>query len=58
MKVGDYVRTDTGQIGKITLFEGDLVRVDTDKFINKDSMDDCYLGFIDTKTIFKVKKND
>ena len=33
MKVGDYVRTDTGQIGKITYFEGDMVRVDCDKFI-------------------------
>lgn len=33
MKVGDYVRTETGQIGKITYFERDMVRVDTDKFI-------------------------
>ena len=33
MKVGDYVRTDTGQIGKISYFEGDMVRVDCDKFI-------------------------
>lgn len=33
MKVGDYVRTETGQIGKITYFEGDMVRVDCDKFI-------------------------
>jgi len=33
MKIGDYVRTDTGQIGKITYFEGDMVRVDCDKFI-------------------------
>ena len=29
-----------------------------DKFINKDSMNDCYLGFFNTKTIFKVKRND
>lgn len=29
-----------------------------DKFLNKDSMDNCYLGFFNTKTIFKVKKND
>lgn len=29
-----------------------------DKFINRDSMDDCYLGFFNTKTIFKVKNND
>lgn len=29
-----------------------------DKFINKDKMDDCYLGFFDKKTIFKVKNND
>ena len=28
-----------------------------DKFINKDKMDDCYLGFFNTKTIFKVKNN-
>lgn len=33
MKVGEYVRTKTGQIGKITYFERDMVRVDTDKFI-------------------------
>lgn len=29
-----------------------------DKFINKDKMDDCYLGFFNTKTIFRVKSND
>ena len=29
-----------------------------DKFINRDKMDDCYLGFFKTKTIFKVKNND
>ena len=28
-----------------------------DKFINRDKMDDCYLGFFNTKTIFKVKNN-
>ena len=33
MNIGDYVRTETGQIGKITYFEGDMVRVDCDKFI-------------------------
>lgn len=33
MKVGDYVRTETGEIGKITYFEGNMVRVDCDKFI-------------------------
>ena len=27
-------------------------------FINKDKIDDCYLGFFNTKTIFKVKNND
>ena len=26
-----------------------------DKFINHDKMDDCYLGFFNTKTIYKVK---
>ena len=29
-----------------------------DKFINKESVDNCYLGFFNTKTIFKVKNND
>lgn len=29
-----------------------------DRFINRDSMEDCYLGFFNTKTIFKVKNND
>ena len=28
-----------------------------DKFINKDKIDDCYLGFFNKKTIFKVKSN-
>ena len=28
-----------------------------DKFINKEKIDDCYLGFYNTKTIFKVKSN-
>ena len=37
MKAGDYVRTDTGQIGKITYFEGDMVRIDCDKFITYQS---------------------
>ena len=26
-----------------------------DKFINKDNMDDCYIGFFNTKTIYRVK---
>lgn len=29
-----------------------------DKFINRDKLDDCYLGFFNTKTIFKVKNSD
>ena len=29
-----------------------------DKFILKDKIDDCYLGFYNTKTIFKVKGNE
>ena len=29
-----------------------------DKFINKDNVDDCYLGFFNIKTIFKVKNNE
>ena len=29
-----------------------------DKFINKERLEDCYLGFFNTKTIFKVKNND
>ena len=28
-----------------------------DKFINKEKLDDCYVGFYNTKTIFKVKNN-
>ena len=26
-----------------------------DKFIKREKMDDCYLGFLDKKTIYKVK---
>ena len=33
LEVGIYVRTETGQIGKITNFDGAMARVDTDKFI-------------------------
>lgn len=33
LEVGMYVRTETGQIGKITNFDGAMARVDTDKFI-------------------------
>ena len=29
-----------------------------DKFIKKDTIEDCYLGFFNTKTIFKVKNSD
>ena len=28
-----------------------------DKFINRDKIDECYLGFYNTKTIFRVKSN-
>lgn len=28
-----------------------------DRFINRDKMDDCYLGFFNKKTIFRVKNN-
>ena len=28
-----------------------------DSFINKDKLDDCYLGFYNTKTIFRIKSN-
>ena len=33
LEVGMYVRTETGQIGKITNFDCSMARVDTDKFI-------------------------
>ena len=33
LEVGMYVRTETGEIGKITNFDGDMARIDTDKFI-------------------------
>ena len=29
-----------------------------DKFINRENIDNCYLGFFNTKTIFKVKNNE
>jgi len=29
-----------------------------DKFINRDTMEDCYLGFFNIRTIFKVKKSN
>ena len=33
LEVGMYVRTETGKIGKITNFDGNMARIDTDKFI-------------------------
>ena len=33
----------------------DVFNLMVDKFINKDKMDNCYLGFFNTKTIYKVK---
>ena len=29
-----------------------------DKFINKENMDNCYLGFLNTKTVFKIKNSN
>ena len=33
LEVGMFVRTETGKIGKITNFDGNMARIDTDKFI-------------------------
>ena len=33
----------------------DVFNLMVDKFINNDKMDNCYLGFFNTKTIYKVK---
>lgn len=40
------------------LIDNDAFNNMVDKFINKENIDDCYLGFFNIKTIFKVKNNE
>ena len=47
----DYLVIDGNRIDNHEL------NIVVDKFISRDKMDDCYLGFFDTKTIYKVKKS-
>ena len=48
----DYIVLNSNNILDVSF------NVMVDKFINREIMDDCYLGFFNTKTIFKVKNNE
>ena len=53
----DYLNEIDYLIMNSNLIDDDEFETMVDKFINKDNMDDCYLGFFNKKTIFKVKNN-
>ena len=54
----DYLREIDYIVMNSNMIEDDEFDLMVDKFVNRDKMDDCYLGFFNVKTIFKVKKND
>lgn len=53
----DYLNDIDYLVMHSNLISDDEFEMMVDKFINKDKIDDCYLGFFNTKTIFKVKNN-
>ena len=53
----DYLNDIDYLILNSNLIDDNEFEMMVDKFINKDKMDDCYLGFFNKKTIFKVKNN-
>ena len=53
----DYLNDIDYLVMHSNLISDDEFEKMVDRFINKDKMDDCYLGFFNTKTIFKVKNN-
>lgn len=54
----DYLSNIDYIIMNSNLIDDDEFLLMIDKFINKENVDDCYLGFFNTKTIFKVKNNE
>lgn len=53
----DYLSDIDYLVMNSNLIDDNEFEIMVDKFINKDNMDDCYLGFFNKKTIFKVKNN-
>ena len=53
----DYLNDIDYLVMNSNLIDDDEFENMLDKFINKEKMDDCYLGFFNTKTIFRVKNN-
>lgn len=53
----DYLNDIDYLVMNSNLVDDNEFEMMVDKFINKDKMDDCYLGFFNKKTIFKVKNN-
>ena len=53
----DYLNDIDYLILNSNLIDDNEFEMMVDKFINKDKMDNCYLGFFNKKTIFKVKNN-
>ena len=54
----DYLESIDYIVMNSNLILDDEFDLMVDKFVNKEKIDDCYLGFFNTKTIFKVKNND
>lgn len=54
----DYLNDIDYVVMNCNLIDDDEFNLMVDKFINKELIDDCYLGFFNKKTIFKVKNND
>ena len=53
----DYLNDIDYLILNSNLIDDNEFEIMVDKFINREKMDDCYLGFYNTNTIFKVKSN-
>ena len=53
----DYLKDLDYIVMNSNLIDDEEFNLMVDKFINKDKLDDCYLGFFNKKTIFKVKNN-
>ena len=53
----DYLSDVDYLIMNSNLIDDSEFEMMVDRFINNDKVDDCYLGFFNKKTIFKVKNN-
>ena len=54
----DYLDSISYIVMNSNLIDNDEFNLMVDKFINKDKVDNAYLGFFNVKTIYKVKNNE